>query len=494
MNPADLPPPGTPYLPDWYIPRPFEEQLAARYLKFAHPVLLWGPRHQGRTWLQSHIARTWRDADPTKRHVIKIDFRTFPPKSLETIDTCLRALADTIAESLDDTSSPSSALAPTWEGRGDARKKINEWLARTVLKSLPGLLLLVLEHADVVHTQGYYEDFASLLRSWAEKAQIGEPWSRLRLLISVPTHPARLPTAKYASWFAGLSDPILVPDLARTQVTELVARHGLSWTPAEVDRLFDLVGGQPYLVRAVLVDVLDGHYTLDRLAAGDFLGPSLVARHLREHRTRLDASPELAAAFAALAASPDAVVKAELIDALVRQGLVREGSQGTHPVRYRLYERLLHPDPEAKPAHRKSRLFYSYARADEALRERLQVHLAVLRHQGLIESWCDRCISPGAETTLDVDRHLEEADIVLLLVTADFLAHCWDRVMQRALERHDAGQAVVVPIILRPCDWTSAPFAALSAAPRDAIPVSRWSDPEEAWVDIAQGIRRLIAD
>ncbi|MFO0754963.1 MAG: AAA-like domain-containing protein [Byssovorax sp.] len=488
MNPADLPPPGTPYLPDWYIPRPFEEQLAARYLKFGHPVLLWGPRHQGRTWLQAHIARTWREADPQTRHVIKIDFRTFAPRALESIETCLRTLAEAIAEALDHLESP------TWQGRGDARKKINEWLARSVLKALPGQLLLVLEHADVVHTQGYYEDFASLLRSWAEKAQVGEPWSRLRLLISVPTHPMRLPTAKHASWFAGLSDPILVRDLERPQIADLVHRHGLTWSPVELDRLFALVGGQPFLVRAALVDLLDRRYDLDHLAAGAPLGPSLIAQTLREHRTRLDASPDLAAAFQALAESPAAPVKTELLDTLVRAGLVREGPNGTHPIRYRLFERLLHPDPEAKPAPRKHRIFYSYARADEALRARLDIHLAVLRHRGLIEPWHQDCVSPGSDTHKEIKNHIEKADIILLLVSADFLAEPWDTTLAHILERHSAGKATVVPILLRPCAWESAPFAALEPAPKNRIPVTRWSDREEAWVDIAQSIRALIPD
>ncbi len=66
MNPAVLPPPGTRYLPDWYIPRPHEEQLAARYLHYGQPVLLWGPRHQGRTWLRAHITHAWQTHEPRR--------------------------------------------------------------------------------------------------------------------------------------------------------------------------------------------------------------------------------------------------------------------------------------------------------------------------------------------------------------------------------------------------------------------------------------------
>ena len=79
-------------------------------------------------------------------------------------------------------------------------------------------------------------------------------------------------------------------------------------------------------------------------------------------------------------------------------------------------------------------------------------------------------------------------------MSADFFAsdYCWDVELKRALERHEAGKATVVPVMLRPCDCKTAPFAKLHALPKDAVPVTRWRDPEDAWVDVAQGLRRLI--
>jgi internalin A len=130
------------------------------------------------------------------------------------------------------------------------------------------------------------------------------------------------------------------------------------------------------------------------------------------------------------------------------------------------------------------------------MRDRLAVHLKQLERQGLIEPWHDRCILPGADQGTDIDRRLSTADIILLLVSADFIAsdYCWGTEMKRALERHEMGQAVVVPVVLRPCEWSGTPFAKLSALPRDARPVSHWTDPDDAWVDVARGIRRLIED
>jgi hypothetical protein len=104
--------------------------------------------------------------------------------------------------------------------------------------------------------------------------------------------------------------------------------------------------------------------------------------------------------------------------------------------------------------------------------------LAQLRHDGAIESWTDHMIPPGDEWQEEIEAALEAADIVLLLVSSSFTASkfCYGREMKRAIERHDAGSARVVPILLRPCDWKTAPFAKLQALPAGAKPVTEWSN------------------
>ena len=68
------------------------------------------------------------------------------------------------------------------------------------------------------------------------------------------------------------------------------------------------------------------------------------------------------------------------------------------------------------------RIFFSYSHKDEALRDQLEVHLAMLKRQGLIESWHDRRIDAGDVLDESISAHLEEAEIILLLVSSDFLA------------------------------------------------------------------------
>ncbi|WP_437628050.1 TIR domain-containing protein [Sorangium sp. So ce1151] len=140
------------------------------------------------------------------------------------------------------------------------------------------------------------------------------------------------------------------------------------------------------------------------------------------------------------------------------------------------------------------RLFFSYSHRDEALRDELETHLALLKREGLLQSWHDRRIGAGDEWAGQIDRNLDEAEVILLLVSADFLAsdYCFDKEMKRALARHDAGQARVIPVILRKTDWRSAPFARLLALPKDGRPVTLWQDRDEAWTDVALGIRSAI--
>src|SRR5262249_20734840 len=110
-------------------------------------------------------------------------------------------------------------------------------------------------------------------------------------------------------------------------------------------------------------------------------------------------------------------------------------------------------------------LFYSYSHKDEALRKKLETHLSLLRDQGVIRDWHDRRIEAGTECDGIINENLDRAGMILLLVSADFLAsrYCRDVEVARAMERHEAGTARVIPIILRPVDWHSAPFGKLQA-------------------------------
>ena len=141
-------------------------------------------------------------------------------------------------------------------------------------------------------------------------------------------------------------------------------------------------------------------------------------------------------------------------------------------------------------------LFYSYSHKDEALRRELEEHLSLLRRQGFIHDWHDRKISAGREWEGAIDANLEAANVIVLLVSSAFLAsdYCYDREMKRALEKHEAGEARVIPVILRAVDWKGAPFGKLQALPKDAKPITSWTDRDEAWTDVVKGIRKAVEE
>src|SRR5262245_18962055 len=138
-------------------------------------------------------------------------------------------------------------------------------------------------------------------------------------------------------------------------------------------------------------------------------------------------------------------------------------------------------------------LFCSYSHKDETLREELDTHLALLRRRGVLNPWHDRRIAPSDDWKESIDGHLESADIVLLLISPDFMAsdYCYDVEMTRAMERHQSGAAKVVPVIARSVDLEGAQFATIQALPKDAKPVTSWPNRDEAWTDVAKGIRKL---
>jgi internalin A len=139
------------------------------------------------------------------------------------------------------------------------------------------------------------------------------------------------------------------------------------------------------------------------------------------------------------------------------------------------------------------RLFCSYSHKDESYRNDLETHLKILQRRNVIDSWSDRLIGPGDEWKESIDENLQRADIIVLLISADFMSsdYCYEIEMKAALKRHDEGKASILPIIVRDVVWKNAPFAKLQALPKEALPVSQWPDKDSAWRNVAEDIERL---
>ncbi len=142
------------------------------------------------------------------------------------------------------------------------------------------------------------------------------------------------------------------------------------------------------------------------------------------------------------------------------------------------------------------KIFYCYARKDKELRDELEKHLAPLKRSGQITTWYDREIPPGTQWEFEIDVHLETADIVLLLISADFMAsdYCYNIEMQKALQRHKEGGCCVIPIILRPIHLKNTFINELQQLPSNGKPITTWSNFDEAFESTTKGIYEVIQD
>ena len=137
------------------------------------------------------------------------------------------------------------------------------------------------------------------------------------------------------------------------------------------------------------------------------------------------------------------------------------------------------------------KIFYSYAHEDRTLRAELGKHLANCRSQRLCQDWSDGDIVPGDDWDAEIRNKLRTSDIILLLISADFLnsKYIASVEIQEAMQRHQAAEARVIPIILRACDFSGSLFSKLQGLPTDMKPVASWPNQDEAWSDVVRGLK-----
>ena len=141
------------------------------------------------------------------------------------------------------------------------------------------------------------------------------------------------------------------------------------------------------------------------------------------------------------------------------------------------------------------KVFISYSHKDPTRCDELCFHLTMLVRDKLIEIWYDGLIDPRTPWDKDVKDHLRAADLVLLLVSARFLPsyYCYEVEMAEALRRHKLGKAVVLPVIIGSCDWTTAPFAKFNAVPKHGHPIIGNRDRrDKGWTEVAQKVRAIV--
>lgn len=150
--------------------------------------------------------------------------------------------------------------------------------------------------------------------------------------------------------------------------------------------------------------------------------------------------------------------------------------------------------PTTQIAASGKKIFFSYSKNDRPFLDELLRQLSGLRRQGKIQPWNDLDILPGEEWDAKIKHELQTADIIILFLSPDFLNtdYIWDVEITAAMARHEQGTAVVIPVAVRPCDWSGLPFSKLNALPSKAKPVTSYTNRDEAWLEVVQGVKRVV--
>lgn len=331
-------PAGEPYSERWYISRPAVERAAIDYLASRKPVILWGPEQIGKSWVLAHLVqRLHAGALSAATRITQVDLRSLGVEIRDGQEALLRQIAVDIGEQLADDEAAHDLAEQAWKRDGGGKNRLT-WLLQECLARVaaPGLLILIVDHADEMLGHSFCDDFFSMMRYWLGKTR--PPWDRLRLALALSTTPARLTTSVYCSPYHGLSEPIEIDRLDDEQALCLAARYRLPWCAAEIAALQDLLGGHPYLLRLVMYYVASGSTCLADILQHPGRN-TLFERHLRHLREVLASSSMQALRQIAGAASD--VPGPTDVEALRRCGLLVRDPTGRFRLRGRLYEALL---------------------------------------------------------------------------------------------------------------------------------------------------------
>lgn len=333
--PRTPPPPGAPFNRAFYVHREKEEKKALTRLRSAGaPVVLQGPENYGCTTLLSylldHVARTEEPQGPA----LRINLHKLDDSSFASLDSLLHSLCQRLLELLALPGGEQTAQQ-IWTRPGSAKSKLS-WAMEQHILAAPQRVLLALEHVDRLLDSPFQNDFFSLLRGWVE-GFTQEPWSKLRLLVTVSTEPTLLESIDHSAFFA-LASPIRVDEFTTEQVVQLAALYGQSPADETLGRLRALLGGHPYLLRLALSEAYEQGLELAALLANLGASAGLFTSHLLQLRKALQLQPGLLAALGSVLADPQAPLSFGEYCALYSKGLLLEEEPGCYRVRCKLYE------------------------------------------------------------------------------------------------------------------------------------------------------------
>jgi AAA-like domain/CHAT domain len=316
----------------FYVERPpNEDDCYETILQPAALIRIKAPRQLGKTSLMTRILH---HAHQHGYKTVSLNFQSADAEFLNSLDLFLQWFCASISDKLN----LPDKLDEYWKGILGSKNKCTKYFERYLLPEINSPIALGLDEVDEIfkHPQ-IAADFFGLLRAWHERAKNEVDWKKLALVI-VHSKEVYIPLNINQSPF-NVGVPIELPDFNRSQVENLIQRHGLSWTDSQVEQLINLVDGHPYLLRVALYQIARSRITLERLweIAPTEEGP--YSEHLRRHLLNLQEDKELLAAFKRVLATEQPVDVGNTAAFKLRSlGLVKLRGNSVIPLCY-LYRR-----------------------------------------------------------------------------------------------------------------------------------------------------------
>lgn len=140
------------------------------------------------------------------------------------------------------------------------------------------------------------------------------------------------------------------------------------------------------------------------------------------------------------------------------------------------------------------KMFISYSHKDKFFLNELTKHLKTLEQRGIIEKWHDGELVAGDHINSEIEEHLLDADLVVFLVSADFISsyYCFEVELKKTFDRLYDGAVRIIPIIVRPCKWKDTVLSRYLAATKDGKPISKYDNADDAWVEVVGSIERAV--
>lgn len=454
-------------------------------------TIVYGGRQTGKTSLILRLSRELGQL-PEPIPFCRVDFQSLPGASTE---QAIRFLCYQISNALKKHNKPINAR----QDEAPEEQYLADWL---VARMPGGPLVLCLEELGALPNETR-DALANMIRALFGR-RMDSGYESLYRLVVVLTSGIELYelSATYQSPLKNVCELIYLPDLDEQETINLLTeglaalKVGKPQVSSLGKAIYSRVEGHPYLTQrlgAIIQEQIQqggwAEVNVER-AAEDILQSDFFFARLKAGI----AEYQLEAACQELLHRPPKFARLNTAMAQLEVLGVCKPQDDRWVARNPLIRRALITDPPPPPTPRPIEVFFSYSHLDEPFRKQLETNLAILRREKAIIGWHDREISAGTNWAGQIDEHLKSADIILLLISPNFLAsdYCNDVEVTRALERESRGDARVIPIILKPSSWQSTQLAGLQALPKDGKPITTWNNRDTAWLNVEQGLRKVV--